>query len=238
MLDADATAANCEPISPAGRLPAEQNPARPASADAREPLPPSDPPAPQSSVDPIGGGSRLPRRSRPSARAPQPGSPGGHLEDLASGWPPASARVQSPDTRLDTVSADPFLLRTPSSGWPADGHDRPFDRPVGRTSPVQGNRSTRHAMANQKRPGQGTDERHRRLRLSSIATTTTRLAGTRRTPAVGPAFAAWQTKAGSAMATLPARPYPRQRPGSHLVSLHRPSGALAHCCPWTISGRA
>jgi len=30
-----------------------------------------------------------------------------------SGWPPASARVPPPDTRLDTISADQFLLRTP-----------------------------------------------------------------------------------------------------------------------------
>ena len=60
-----------------------------------------------------------------------------------SGCPPASARVQSPDTRLDTVSADQFLLRTPGSGWPADGHDGPLDRPVGRTSPVQGNGPSR-----------------------------------------------------------------------------------------------
>jgi hypothetical protein len=54
-----------------------------------------------------------------------------------SGWPPASARVPSSDTRLDTVSDDQFLLRTPGSGWPGDGHGRPLDRPVGRTSPVQ-----------------------------------------------------------------------------------------------------
>ena len=53
-----------------------------------------------------------------------------------SGWPP-SARVPSSDTRLDTVSADQFLLRTPGSGWPGDGHGPPLDRPVGRTSPVQ-----------------------------------------------------------------------------------------------------
>ena len=50
-----------------------------------------------------------------------------------SGWPPASARVRPPDTRLDTVSVDQFLLRTPGSGWPADGHGGPLDRPAGRT---------------------------------------------------------------------------------------------------------
>jgi hypothetical protein len=48
-------------------------------------------------------------------------------------WPPASARVRPPDTRLDTVSADQFLLRTTASGWPGDGHGGPLDRPVGRT---------------------------------------------------------------------------------------------------------
>ena len=57
-----------------------------------------------------------------------------------SGWPPASARVRPPDTRPDTVSADQFLMRTPGSGWPGDGHGGPLDRPVGRTSPVQGDR--------------------------------------------------------------------------------------------------
>jgi hypothetical protein len=31
-----------------------------------------------------------------------------------SGWPPASARARSLDTRLDTVSADQFLPRTPA----------------------------------------------------------------------------------------------------------------------------
>jgi hypothetical protein len=30
-------------------------------------------------------------------------------------WTPASATVRPPDTRLDTVSADQFLLRTPGS---------------------------------------------------------------------------------------------------------------------------
>lgn len=56
---------------------------------------------------------------------------------LQSGWPPASARVPSSDTRLDTVSTEQFLPRTPGSGWPGDGHGRPLDRPVGRTSLVQ-----------------------------------------------------------------------------------------------------
>jgi hypothetical protein len=46
----------------------------------------------------------------------------------------ASARVWPPDTRLDTVSADQFLLRTPDSGWPGDIHGGPLKRPVGRTS--------------------------------------------------------------------------------------------------------
>jgi hypothetical protein len=92
---------------------------------------PTDPPRLHTRPSaPIGGGSRSPRRSRSSARAPNPGPPGGHLEDLARGVPdmPAVrqaarfARLQSPDTRLDTVSADQFLLRTPGSGWPGDGH--------------------------------------------------------------------------------------------------------------------
>jgi hypothetical protein len=39
-------------------------------------------------------------------------------------WTLASARVRLPDTRLDIDSADPFLLRTPGSGWPGDGHGR------------------------------------------------------------------------------------------------------------------
>jgi hypothetical protein len=218
-----------------------------------------------------------------------------------SGWSPASARVRPPDTRLDIVSADQFLLRTPGSGWPGDGHGGPLDRPVGRTSPVQGDRladgygpvrtaavkrrtpptpsvrpcvrsaghgqprgldvlaltgqhgnahapfgqpqqlpasgpirrdylhpcsmperpqawspsdvravvsgvhhgrhdrtgfrtppapsyrvhSTRHAMANQKRRGQATDEPHGRYSTSSIATTTRRPTGTRRAPPMG-----------------------------------------------------
>jgi hypothetical protein len=51
-------------------------------------------------------------------------------------WTPASATVRPLDTRLDTVSADRFLLRTPDSGWPGDGHAGPLERPVGRTSPV------------------------------------------------------------------------------------------------------
>jgi hypothetical protein len=57
-----------------------------------------------------------------------------------SGWPPTSARVRPPDTRLDTVSADQSPLRTPGSRWPGGGHGGPLDRPVGRTSPVQGDR--------------------------------------------------------------------------------------------------
>jgi hypothetical protein len=44
-----------------------------------------------------------------------------------------SARVRTPDTRVDIVSADQFLLRTPGSGWPAEGHGGSLDRPVGRT---------------------------------------------------------------------------------------------------------
>jgi hypothetical protein len=159
-----------------------------------------------------------------------------------SGWPPASARVQSPDTRLDTVSADQFLLRTPGIGWPGDGHGGPLDRPVGRTSSVQGDRSpsnvhavvsgvqldamigqpsghrlprrmrpdtvhsTQHAMANQKRCGQGTDERHgRHSDILDRHNHEDGPPGHAEPPAVGPAFAAWQTKAGSAMAPLPAR---------------------------------
>jgi hypothetical protein len=57
-----------------------------------------------------------------------------------SGWAPASARVRLPDTRLDTASADQSLQRTPGSDWPGNGHGGPLERPVGRTSPVQGDR--------------------------------------------------------------------------------------------------
>jgi hypothetical protein len=231
-----------------------------------------------------------------------------------SGWPPTSARVRPPDTRLDTVSADQSPLRTPGIRWPGDGHGGPLDRPVGRTSPVRGDRpadgsgpgpdsggqaadtssaqrptmplasrprpttrparpgplsrqdgnaharlrpipaatsigtarrdhlrpcsmperpqawspsdvravvsgvhdgrhdrtafrtphvrsirpdtvhSTRHAMANRKRRGQGTDERHGRRSDILDPTTTRRPTGTRRAPPVGPAFAAWQPR--------------------------------------------
>jgi hypothetical protein len=115
--------AHRKPISPTGRRPAvEQTPDRPASADGRSRSPiPADPPAPPSSVDPIGGGKQA---SAPEALIDprtQPWTARWALEDLAmarrtcppSGWPPASARVRPPDTRLDTVPADQFLLRTP-----------------------------------------------------------------------------------------------------------------------------
>jgi hypothetical protein len=109
---------------------------------------PTDPPASTLVRQPDRWRSRLPRRSRSSARASNPGPSGGHLEDLAmacrtcpqSGWPPTSARVRPPDTRLDTVSADQSPLRTPGSRWPGGGHGGPLDRPVGRTSPVRGDR--------------------------------------------------------------------------------------------------
>jgi hypothetical protein len=79
-----------------------------------------------------------PRRGLPAAEQSRR-PPGGQLEDFAipcrtcpqSGWAPASARVPSPDTRLDTVSADQLRLRTPGSGWPSDGHGGPLDRPDG-----------------------------------------------------------------------------------------------------------
>jgi hypothetical protein len=57
-----------------------------------------------------------------------------------SGWPPTSARVRPPDTRLDTVSTEQSPLRTPGSRWPGDGHGGPLHRPVGRTPPVRGDR--------------------------------------------------------------------------------------------------
>jgi hypothetical protein len=270
-----------------------------------------------------------------------------------SGWSPASARVPSSDTRLDTGSADPFLLRTPGSGWLGDGHGRPLDRPVGRTSPVCGDRpadgpgpgpdgdgqaadtsraqhptmrlasrprpttrpkrpspdrtgqdsnaharlgqpqpqpasgplghhhlhlcsmpgrpqawspsdvhavpsgvhnghhdrtafrtphaqsyapdtvpSARHAMANRKRRGQGTDERHGRP--SDILDRHDHKGGPPDAPPVGPAFAAWQPRS--------ARQWQHcqrdRNHGSCLVSLHRSSRASAHCCPRTIAGRA
>jgi hypothetical protein len=106
---------------------------------------PTDPPASTLLRRPDRWRSRLPCRSRSSARASNPGPPGGHLEDLAvacrtcpqSGWAPASGRVRPPDTRLRIVSADQSLLRTPGSGWPGDGHGGLLERPVGRTSLVQ-----------------------------------------------------------------------------------------------------
>ena len=136
--------------SPAARgLPAaEQSPGPLAPTNGATYRYPLTPPPPQSSVGPIGGGSRLPRRSRSSARVPNPGSPGGHLEDLARGVPdmPAvrlaarfhqgAAAGHPPGHRLRR----PVLLRTPGIGWPGDGHGRPLDCPVGRTSPVQGDR--------------------------------------------------------------------------------------------------
>jgi hypothetical protein len=135
----------------------------PPRTTRRRAEPPAGPPAPTD-------GSCLPRptdppaatllrlrdRWRNQASAPEPlvsphltlDRPGRHLEDLAmayrtcprSGWTPASARVRPPDTRLDIVSADQFLLWTPGTGWPGDGHGGPLERPVGRTSPVQGDR--------------------------------------------------------------------------------------------------
>jgi hypothetical protein len=59
-----------------------------------------------------------------------------------SGWPPASARVRPPDTRLDTVPADQFLLRTPPAvaGRRRTGQTSP---PSGRPdTPVQSDRLT------------------------------------------------------------------------------------------------
>ena len=48
--------------------------------------------------------------------------------NLAAGFRP----VWLPDTRPATVPADQFLVWTPASGWPADGHGgtrRPSGRP-------------------------------------------------------------------------------------------------------------
>ena len=135
----------------------------PSRTTRRRTAPPAGPPAPTDGrclpipTDPPAATLlRLRDRWRNQASAPEPlvsphltlDRPGRHLEDLAmayrtcprSGWTPASARVRPPDTRLDIVSADQFLLWTPGTGWPGDGHGGPLERPVGRTSPVQGDR--------------------------------------------------------------------------------------------------
>jgi hypothetical protein len=129
-------------------LPAEQRPGPPAPTRGVTCRYPLTHPPPHSSVNPIGGvaGLRVAAARRPAH--PTLDRPGGHLEDLAvacrtrpqSGWPPTSARVRPLDTRPDTVSADQSPLRTPGSRWPGDGHGGPVDRPVGRTSPVRGDR--------------------------------------------------------------------------------------------------
>jgi hypothetical protein len=252
-----------------------------------------------------------------------------------SGWPPTSARVRPPDTRLDTVSADQSPLRTPGSRWPGGGHGGPLDRPVGRTSPVRGDRPADGSGPGPDSGGQAADtssaqrptmplasrprpttrparpgplsrqdgNAHARLRPIPAATSI----GTARRDHLRPCSMperpqAWSPSdvravvsgvhdgrhdrtafghrrpvdpaghrplhparhgepeatrtgngrtarkafghprsprpqggppghAGSAMATPPARPQPRQRPGGCLVSLYRPSGASARCCP-------
>jgi hypothetical protein len=131
--------------------PPSRAPARPASADGPEfvacryPRPTRPHPRP-SARSVAQAGVRAGAARRP---APNPGPPGGHPEDLAGDVPdmPAvrlaarfrqgAAAGHSPWT---PTSADRFLLRTPDSGWPGDGHGGPLDRPVGRTSPVQGDR--------------------------------------------------------------------------------------------------
>jgi hypothetical protein len=57
-----------------------------------------------------------------------------------SGWPSTSARVRPighPSGHRHRRSVPP---RTPGRRWPGDGHGGPLDRPVGRTSPVRGDR--------------------------------------------------------------------------------------------------
>jgi hypothetical protein len=135
---------------PAGRLPTSSRNPRPArqrrrtGAAHRYPL--THPPT--LVRRPIGGGKQasapeplVDPRTQPwtvqwAPRGPRHGMPDMPAVRLAA----PSARVRTPDTRLDTVSADQFLLRTPGSGWPAEGHGGPLDRPVGRTPPVQGDR--------------------------------------------------------------------------------------------------
>jgi hypothetical protein len=122
-------------------------PGPPAPTDrSRSPIP-ADPPAhPRPSADRwrkaglragAAGRPAHPTLDRPVGTSRTSPWHAGHARSPA-GRP--SARVRTPDTRLDTVSADQFLLRTPGSGWPAEGHGGPLDRPVGRTSPVQGDR--------------------------------------------------------------------------------------------------
>jgi hypothetical protein len=109
-----------EPINPAGDYPP---PSRAPAGQRRRrelvPIPLTHPP-PHSSVGPTEWRSRLPRRSRSSARAAPwtaRWTPGGPLH----GVPDTPAvqlarrfrRVRAPDTRLDTASADQYLLRTP-----------------------------------------------------------------------------------------------------------------------------
>ena len=57
-----------------------------------------------------------------------------------SGWLPAPPGCGRRTPAWTPGSADQVLLRTPGSGWPGDGHGGPLERPVGRTSPVQGDR--------------------------------------------------------------------------------------------------
>jgi hypothetical protein len=49
---------------------------------------------------------------------------------LAAALRPGAATAHPPGT----VPADQFLVRTPGSGWPTDGHGGTADRPAGRTS--------------------------------------------------------------------------------------------------------
>jgi hypothetical protein len=131
--------------------PSSRAPARPASADGPELLlaDTHDPPAPTL--------VHRPDRWRKQASAPEPlvgprlppGPPGGHPEDVARGVPdmPAvrlAARFRQGAAAGHSPGHPPLpigsSLRTPGSGWPGDGHGGPLDRPVGRTSPVQGDR--------------------------------------------------------------------------------------------------
>jgi hypothetical protein len=101
--------------------------------------------------------SRRPDRWREQASAPER-LVGPRTQPWTAWWasreprPCLAGHARSPSERplppgcgrrtpgLDTVSADQFLMRTPGSGWPGDGHGGPLDRPVGRRSPVQGDR--------------------------------------------------------------------------------------------------
>jgi hypothetical protein len=91
--------------------------------------------------------SKFPHRSRSSASAPNPGPPGGHLKDLTMVCrtrPRSAGHPLPPECGRWTPTWTPSPPISPPAdtreGGPGDGHGRPLDRPVGRTSPVRGDR--------------------------------------------------------------------------------------------------